>query len=154
MSGNGPRLADPDPFRLLVAEHDALRRQFTDLESTTGRPAFRKAVAGLARSLDAHILREERGLYPLCERLFGGPHGAAAVLRGDHSEMRRCLLALEDGSAEAGAVRECLERLRVHLDDHFGREERVLFPFMTALLSGAEASALARRLRPEPRVEA
>lgn len=147
MSKPAPHSGDVDPFRILVAEHDLLRRQFLDLESMTGRPSFRKAVAGLARSLQAHVAREEHGLYPLCERLFGGPDGAAAVLRGDHAEVHACLLALEGPSDGDAAVRDCIERLRAHLDDHFGREEHVLFPFMAALLSGAESSALARRLR-------
>jgi hypothetical protein len=40
--------------------------------------------------------------------------------------------------------------LRLEASDHFGREERILFPMTAALLSGTETDTLARRLRAEP----
>lgn len=144
-------VARSDPFSILEAEHALLRQEFARALAADagGDPtAMREALASLSTSLRLHQRREDRVLYPVCERLFGGKEGAAAVLRGDHVVIVDQLEALGRESESKGRVSHLrLDVLRNEVDDHFGKEERVLFPLTAALLSGTESSILARRLR-------
>src|SRR3972149_1431382 len=72
------REARSDPFQLLVAEHELLRAQLR--RAQTG--AHRADVQRLADAARTHMHRESRALHPTCERLFGGPDGAVAGMRG------------------------------------------------------------------------
>jgi len=144
-----------DPFSILSAEHALLRQQFARafvVQEAADPTAIRDALATLSASLRLHQRREDLVLYPVCERLFGGKGGAASVLRDDHAAIAEQLEALGHESEATGRVsRLRLDVLRNEVDDHFGKEERVLFPLTAALLSGTESSTLARRLRfPHP----
>lgn len=144
-----------DPFSILAAEHALLRQQFARALGAIGADAdpaaIRDALTALASSLRVHQAREDLVLYPVCERLFGGKGGAAFVLHEDHNAIEEQLGALSHESQATGRVsRLRLDMLRNEVDDHFGKEERVLFPLTAALLSGTEASDLARRLRTPP----
>ncbi len=144
-----------DPFQLLAAEHALLRLQMARAilaaRRGTDAPAAREAIVALANGLRTHQRREDLVMYPVCERLFNGPDGVAAVLRDDHVEIAQAVGGLRrhppSGSAALAAVLGDLHRL---LEVHFVREERVLFPLMTAYLPGKESAELARRLRASP----
>ncbi len=133
-----------------------LRRDFASLvqglESPVGRSGSVVALESLAHALAVHLRGEDEVVYPVCERLFGGTAGAASVLHHDHESLREridALMAERSGTAPLSRAR--LEMLRLEASDHFGREERILFPMTAALLSGTETDALARRLRTAPR---
>ena len=140
-----------DPFQLLTAEHAMLRRDFARLlqAASDGHPADALRLANeIADSLDRHLRDEETVVYPVCERLFGGKTGAASVLREDHASIRdRMGTLLARGRKDGAPSPVRVDMLRLEMDVHFGREERVLFPMVSALLSGTESDALARRLR-------
>ncbi len=141
-----------DPFGILIAEHALLRQRLARAGAAVSDqpdgPAVRNALGALSESLGIHQRREDVALYPLCESLFGGKLGAAAVLRDDHEVIGREVGALLRASESRGRISPPrLDRLRDAVDTHFGKEERVLFPLTAALLSGTESSALARRLR-------
>ena len=137
--------ARSDPFQLLVAEHELLRAQLR--RAQTG--AHRADVQRLADAARTHMHRESRALHPMCERLFGGPDGAVAVMREDHDAMQAELRSLEHAATDGdrGDIMARLEAFAAHLEEHLAREERVLFPLMAALLSGTDAARLADRLR-------
>lgn len=151
----GPLAYEPvarsDPFSILEAEHALLRQQFARaLVADAGgdASALREALDILSASLRLHQRREDLVLYPVCERLFGGKGGAASVLRDGHAVIVEQLEVLTHESQSSGHVSHLrLDVLRNEVDDHFGKEERVLFPLTAALLSGTETSSLARRLR-------
>ena len=121
-----------DPFELLVAEHDLLR------DSLRRARRDRGTLEAFERAVRAHIERETRSLYPLCEQLFGGPDGDSALRTVSRAAGRR---------AESAAH---MESLAARLEDHFAREERVLFPLMAALLTGNDSGRLASLLRTSP----
>ncbi len=141
-----------DPFNILAAEHALLRQRFARVLAAAAdgsdRASIRGTLGALSESLEIHQRREDLVLYPLCESLFGGKLGAAAVLRDDHAAIERQVDALLRASQATGRVpRHQLDSLRHAVDEHFGKEERILFPLTAALLSGTESTALARRLR-------
>lgn len=146
-----PEDSPPDPFRILIEEHTRLRRE---LMRTLAAARFEErrseatpAFEALSDSLRLHQKREELILYPLCERLFGGREGAAGVLRSDHGSILAELDTVRrGGDLRTGMPPVGLERIRIALESHFGKEERVLFPLIAAHLSGRESALLARRL--------
>ena len=155
-----PRAAGPiseagsrsDPFNILVAEHALLRLQFARALAAARdnghASSIRRSLETLSESLRRHQRREDLVLYPVCERLFGGKRGAASVLRDDHLALVKQLEVLDRESAMRGRVSLLrLDVLRMEAEDHFSKEERVLFPMTAALLSGTESSDLARRLK-------
>ncbi len=143
--------AHSDPFQVLCAEHAILRRDFARWLDSPGAKPARGDLVSLARSLEVHLRREERVVVPVVERLFGGKEGAASVLREEHASIRLRLESLaEESPAGRGLSRVRADMLRLQLDDHFRREERVLFPLAAAFLSGTESGAMARRLRVDP----
>ncbi len=142
----------PDPFQVLTAEHALLRLQLSrTLEAARrdpGGPEVRKALAVLLDGFGLHERREDQVMYPACERLFGGKHGAAAVLRDEHGAIHRAFDEALASAVRLGPVAAPgLDDLGCLLDAHFAREEKVLFPFMAAHLQHRDAADLARRLR-------
>ncbi len=141
----------PDPFQILVAEHALLRH---DLERARVAATTPTTMASADRQLQSfvtgfllHTKREDRVVTPVCERLFGGKDGVAAVMREEHRSIREHLSSLMRGPPSQALRREQIERLRVRIEAHFAKEEHVLFPLMAALLSTPEAATLSRGLR-------
>lgn len=131
---------EPDPFQLLVAEHDLLRTRLQRSQAGNG------TLDALVSRVRAHLDRESLALYPLCERLFGGREGAVAVMRRDHEDLEEQLRELSVVGRSGSSLAVRIARLARRLEDHFSREERVLFPLMDALLTGTDTARLAERL--------
>lgn len=159
-NGHAPRespavfeaLSNEDPFQVLTAEHALIRLTLARVVEAAQRDAAgadaRAALSALADGFEIHQRREDRVIYPLCERLFGGKDGVACVLRDDHEAVRRALEGVRPASGRRGPVSaSALEALRLLLEAHFVKEERVLFPQIGARLAGRETAALAKRLR-------
>lgn len=141
-----------DPFQVLTAEHALLRLELSRaIDAAKVDPdgdATRKAVDLLVNGFRLHQRREDLVMYPVCERLFGGKDGPASALREDHAAIVRLFDGLTGDPERLGpAPKAALDELHRRLEAHFIKEERVLFPLMTAHLEGREAADLARRLR-------
>ncbi len=141
-----------DPFQILTGEHALIRLQLARTSDAARRDAAgaeaRELLRALADSFRLHEQREDLVLYPECERLFGGRDGVASVLREDHDVMGETLNRLVEGPSRLKPVSlALLEDLRRRMEDHFVKEERVLFPAMTAHLPGRASANLSRRLR-------
>ncbi len=101
----------------------------------------------LARRLRAHIDVGDRCLFPAFERQTGmRDEGPTVALRHEHREIERRLQAMEDGPDDAARTAAELGRLRALLDDHFQREESVLYPACDRLLEPQERVAVLRGL--------
>ncbi len=144
--------SNSDPFQILAAEHALIRLHLARILDAARRADHgaqtREALTAFAASFQVHERREDVVLYPMCEQLFGGRDSVAAVLREDHEAIRRTVDDLLAAPVWSGPVPfDALDRLHGLVEDHFGKEERVLFPLMTAHLPGKESARLARRLR-------
>lgn len=144
-------MTQANPFDLLVAEHELLRehlgRARTALRAR-GNPGNRAPEAeALAEALRIHFRREETALYPLCERLFGGPESAVRVLQEDHRAIGEALGLLRDARRNPREGLRRLENLGRLLESHLAREEKVLFPLAESRMSVAQANLLTRGLR-------
>lgn len=145
---HGSSVVELDPFQFLLSEHAflraKLRRAMETAEAKTATSRTRDALATLSSAARHHMKAEEATLYPVSERLFG-PYGAMLVLRKDHAVIEANLSS--SGSMASRTLPGWLESLAVDLEAHLGREERVLFPMLSALMSGEELDRLARGLR-------
>jgi iron-sulfur cluster repair protein YtfE (RIC family) len=141
-----------DPFQVLVAEHELLLHQLDRVSGIIARERLQGpplVLESFASSLVLHLRREDRALLPMCEQLFGGKDGAAAVVRSEHAGIRSgcdSLVRLAKTNA-VGSVASNVRGLEEGLARHFQREEHVLFPLMAALLTNAEGAVLARQIR-------
>ncbi len=72
----------------------------------------------------------------------------ASVLREDHHAITRTFKRLLEAPSRLEPISSAyLEELGRRMEDHFVKEERVLFPVMTAYLPGRASATLSRRLR-------
>jgi len=78
------------------------------------------------------VERENRVLGPTCDRLFGS-FGAGSVMRTEHEGLTARIQALLETPDAPPVAR--LRALARQLEEHLGREERVLFPMMVSLIS-------------------
>jgi iron-sulfur cluster repair protein YtfE (RIC family) len=159
--------------REIMAEMAPLRAVVADL-AARGEAALPEALPVLNRvgrlmetRLAAHARKEDDGLFPALEAIFGAQGGPTVVMRREHQDihaqgelLRQTLhelnevehprieaggerlraLARAGGSAEAcQATAEEILRL---VDLHFQKEEQILFPMAEQLLDEAQLSAL------------
>jgi len=140
-----------NPFELLTAEHDLLRRNLGTAIETAREGGRRKegqaALRALLAAFRQHLRLEEKALYPVCERLFGGRESAMVVLRADHEAIEKAIDRLAPGTLAREGIEDRLIDLAGILDAHLSREERVLFPLASSRMSGAESTFLLRKLR-------
>jgi len=123
----------PDITRLVLLDHETLRRQFADLDDAqaSGRlAAIEAAWKPLAALLDLHAETEEVVFYP--ELLHRGEHAEDETddAIGDHNKIRdavRDAAAREPGSEEWW---EAVGRARTENSKHMGEEEREALPDM------------------------
>jgi len=143
------------PVHILMAEHDALLRIGAALEAAAGKlgsaPPADELVQQLARLEDDlrnsanHYLREENVLFPYIEK-----HGLTqppAIMWMEHDQIReleRGLYGLLESRAEmapaefASELVKAARGLHTMLDDHFRKENTVLFPAGLRLLTEDE----------------
>ena len=140
----------------------ALPRVLTDV---------REAVSWLGVELLGHARREDDGLFPALERELGDPAGPIEVMRTEHrtihvhaERLRSTLRELNDVQhpalvraearledlAAAGddvqALRATAREMIALLDDHFMKEEEILFPMARDVLSREALDRVARRM--------
>lgn len=134
-------------------------------------PALRATVRMIETELLAHARREDEALFPALERILGADVSPTTVMREEHraihaqadlfrSTLRRLnqvehpaivaesgrLRDLAAAGDDAGALRDSGAEIIRLLDEHFGREEEVLFPMAREILDPGTLEAVARRM--------
>ncbi|MGP3561423.1 MULTISPECIES: hemerythrin domain-containing protein [Geobacillus] len=152
----------------LKQEHGPLRAQMEQLLATAeaiGQGAdrnwreplaeLRKKTASFVAVLDPHSEREEGVLFPMMAEYIGRTSGPIAVMEYEHEQAKARLSMFlektthlpetvdsEQALTLAGAVIEAHHIL----DEHFMKEENVLFPMAERLLSAEEKEELLARI--------
>ena len=145
-----------------AAIHDAMVRDAHRLAAVVATAPVEVGPALLAwweryeEEIEHHHTREDDLVFPLvAERDAGFTSGE---LQADHTVLdlhmglvRGSLEALVTGAQELGEVRTDLVRqvgaFAVHLDEHLGREEHVVFPVLATRVSEKEYARLEREMR-------
>ena len=143
-----------DPVR---EEHRALELQVDQLAATLHldeadgewREILQPLLRGLRAMLEQHLLREERALFPVLQRLLGQRASAITLLQTEHQALRAHLQRLTDLLHRAGPLlRDEIadEGLRfVQLfRNHEKTEDRLLLDVLHYSLSPTELETLSR----------
>ena len=134
-------------------------------------PSLRAAALLLTTDLIAHARREDDVFFPAVEAAVGEPFGPTTVMRSEHAEIHagadrfrdtlrelnevqhpaivaggQELRALVERAPDAKALVTLAGPLLALIDDHFAKEEQVLFPMSRQLLSPAALRDVAARM--------
>jgi regulator of cell morphogenesis and NO signaling len=134
-------------------------------------PALRGTARMIETELLAHARREDEALFPAIERVLGDTAGPTVVMRMEHRDIhaqadlfRATLKQLNEvehpaivaggerlkglaarGDDAAALLASGAEIVRL-LDEHFGKEEHILFPMTREVLEPEELDEVSRRM--------
>lgn len=125
--------------RLSAVEHELLPGASVD-----GVVDF---VNYLQREVMEHFAVEEQALFPLLARHLGRTQGPLAVMDAEHAAFRELLQDLTAGlrAGDVGQQRRCTHEIIKLLRDHIAKEDGVLFPMASHLLSAEEQAEIESR---------
>jgi hemerythrin-like domain-containing protein len=97
-------------------------------------------VAYLEGDVLHHFAVEEQALFPILARYLGQGQGPLAVMNAEHISIRELLrnLGAAVRSNDAGGQRTYATELIALLEAHIAKEDQVLFPMASRLLSPEE----------------
>lgn len=103
-------------------------------------PAFQR----FSDSIEGHLHKEERVLFPQLERASGNACGPTHVMRGEHAQMRAIIgdMAAAIAERDSDSYFDHADTLRMLGHQHNMKEEAVLYPMAERLLGGGAAALL------------
>jgi hemerythrin-like domain-containing protein len=145
-----------DPILLLRREHDEalavldqLELAVSNLTAPGALAAVQSAIAFLDQEVRGHNEREEECLFPMIERYLL-PAGPTAVMRSEHRDLWTLLTALKAGVQELPPSTSTIHQQGLLVVDllrrHIAKENQVLFPMATQLLTRDEMADVARQM--------
>jgi hypothetical protein len=148
------QLADRADWALMIAIHDALRRDLDQLLHATASHAPARARWGAFRSqLRFHLAAEHAAMWPQVRpKLAGDSHGQALLdAMDDERQLLGPLQAMIDDAfaidADPRRLRQLLARLRTRLASHLAHEEADALPLISQILSPGELGGIAAAIR-------
>jgi iron-sulfur cluster repair protein YtfE (RIC family) len=134
-------------------------------------PVLRDVARVMTTELIEHARREDEVFFPAVEAAMGDSFGPTAVMRQEHREIHvgaerfqstlrelhevqhpaiveggARLRAMVEGIAGAAELRALASELLYLIDDHFAKEERILFPMSRNILDAATLRDVATRM--------
>ena len=148
------QLASRADWALMIAIHDALRRDLDQLLYATASRASARARWGAFRSqLRFHLAAEHAAMWPRVRpKLAGDSHGQALLdAMDDERQLLGPLRAMIDDAfaidADSRRLRQLLARLRTRLASHLAHEEADALPLIRQILSPGELGRIAAAIR-------
>ena len=143
----GPSAAarpDMDITVLVELEHEAIRRQFEDIDAVAGAEELTEAWATLAELLEIHASGEESILYPKLARAADeGTEEAEHAVR-DHNEIRDSVRAVHEHAVGSEEWWRALHTAREDNEEHLQEEERDALPLFRASTDRARREELGK----------
>jgi hypothetical protein len=123
-------VADFDIDVLILSEHEAFRRSFTEIEALEDPAQVRERWQELTDQLEVHASGEEEVFYPLLLQEVDGSEGETKHAVHDHNEIREAVRAVDEHEPASDGWWEAFRSAREVTADHLGEEERdMLGPF-------------------------
>jgi hypothetical protein len=148
------QLAGRADWALMIAIHDALRRDLDQLLHATASHASARARWATFRSqLRFHLAAEHAAMWPQVRpKLAGDSHGQALLdAMDDERQLLGPLQAMIDNAfaidADPRRLRQLLGRLRTRLASHLAHEEADALPLISQILSPGELGGIAAAIR-------
>ena len=129
----------------LAADHHHCDDLFADAENAVAKDDWQTAMTlfkAFAAATLLHFTREENILFPAFEERTGISHGPTTIMRGEHTEMRETLQAMQQALTEqdADAYLGLAETMLMLLRQHNMKEEQILYPMADQALSDGAGS--------------
>jgi hemerythrin-like domain-containing protein len=121
-------VADFDITVLILSEHDAFRRAFTEIEQLEDVEQLSARWRELADQLEVHAAGEEAVFYPALLHEVDESEGDTEHAVKDHNEIRETTQAVDDHEVGTDAWWEAFRAAREATVDHLGEEENDVLP--------------------------
>jgi hypothetical protein len=139
-------VADFDITALVLAEHEAFRRAFTEIEQLRDDPeAAGRRWRELADQLEVHAAGEEAVFYPALLRDVDDSQGDTEHAVKDHNEIRDATREVDDHEVGSDAWWEALGAAREATVEHLAEEENDVLPPFQEQVGEAERTQLGMR---------
>lgn len=128
----------------LNVEHGVFLTQLKYVEQLLDRGApsatLAAVVQAIARAVATHRDVEERYLYPAIDQACKPGDSPIEAMEKEHGEIERALQQIESGTFDKGVVRTFVGVLQ----DHIGKEIKMIFPLAEERISAAELVEMKR----------
>lgn len=117
----------PDITRLVLLDHETLRRQFADLDDAQASgelSAIKAAWKPLAELLDLHAETEEQVFYPQLLKVGDHAEDETEDAIDDHNKIRDAVRDAAEREPASDEWWEAVGRARTENSKHIGEEER------------------------------
>lgn len=121
-------MADFDITVLILSEHDAFRRAFTELESLTDPAQLALKWRELSDALEVHASGEEEVFYPQLLRKVDNSEQDTEHAIKDHNKIRDTTHAVDDHQVGTDAWWEAFKTAREETVEHLEEEEHDVLP--------------------------
>ena len=145
LAGQVRPVADLDITALILSEHDAFRRAFTEIEQLEDIEQLRTRWRELADQLEVHAAGEEAVFYPALLVDVDDSEGDTEHAVKDHNEIRETTRKVDDHEVGTDDWWEAFRAAREATVDHLGEEETDVLPPFKDSVSEQEREALGMR---------
>lgn len=121
-------MSDVDITTLILSEHEAFRRSFTEIDGVTDHAELERRWTELADALEVHAAGEEEVLYPQLLQQVDGSEGDTKHAVEDHNEIRDAVRSVADHELGSDAWWEAFRSAREATVEHLGEEEADVLP--------------------------
>ncbi|MEX2291949.1 MAG: hemerythrin domain-containing protein [Mycobacteriales bacterium] len=121
-------MADIDITTLILAEHDAFRRTFTEIGQLTDPEQVAGRWRDLSERLEVHAAGEEQIFYPELLSEVDDSEGDTEHAVKDHNEIREATRKVDDHEVGSHAWWQAFRDAREATVDHLGEEESDVLP--------------------------
>lgn len=148
-----PNGAVSPQLQSFVEEHAELVEVMNQARTQETTAAYQKAIQMIGDELNQHFRYEEDILFPLLGKYIGTSAGPIAVMLGEHKIIReqhnRVLQAFQANHEVSADVRQSFSVLAETLGAHIIKEDNVLFPMASSVMSQEDQDEVARRVEAE-----
>ena len=138
-------MADFDITVLILSEHDAFRRSFTEIEQLTDAEELGKRWRELADALEVHAAGEEEVFYPeLLQDVDDSEDDTEHAVK-DHNEIRETTQAVDQHEVGTDAWWEAFRAAREATAEHLAEEENDVLPPFQSQVDAEHRDALGMR---------
>jgi hypothetical protein len=138
-------MADFDITALILSEHDAFRRAFTELEALTDAGELRTRWTELADQLEVHAAGEEEVFYPQLLRKVEESEEDTEHAIKDHNKIRDAVNAVAEHEVATDAWWEAFKHAREETVEHLEEEEHDVLPPFQAEVDEDKRSEIGMR---------
>lgn len=133
-----------DITRLIMNDHEELRRRFAELDDAKGTGRLGDLWAGLGILLEAHAAVEEAVFYPALLKKGDDAEAETEDAIHDHTEIRDAVAEAARHQVDSAPWWEAVGKARTENSDHIAEEEREALPDFRANVSLDERARLGR----------